>query len=220
MISNSDGKIAVSSVSSTELGYVSGVTSAIQTQLGGKLSTTTKYAAGDAVGGNANNALKLNGYASDTANTANTVVRRDGNKYIRAQYYNAACPDENINSFASSPAFIDSNGWLRKTSKTNLLDYLFSSTSTYRKTGTGLTVNVAVWGKFVTLSCISPTNAGVAADGTLVSGLPAPAFQGDYYIMEDEDNNFLYLTASGSLKTGRARSSGTWTTFAVTYLKA
>lgn len=36
LISNGSGKIAVSSVTSTQLGYVSGVTSAIQTQLNAK----------------------------------------------------------------------------------------------------------------------------------------------------------------------------------------
>ena len=36
LISNSSGKIEVSSVTSTQLGYVSGVTSAIQTQLNNK----------------------------------------------------------------------------------------------------------------------------------------------------------------------------------------
>ena len=39
-ISNSSGKVAVSSVTDTELGYVSGVTSAIQTQLGTKLTAS------------------------------------------------------------------------------------------------------------------------------------------------------------------------------------
>lgn len=40
LVSNSDGKIAASAVTATELGYLDGVTSAIQTQLDGKLSTT------------------------------------------------------------------------------------------------------------------------------------------------------------------------------------
>ena len=39
LISNSSGKVAVSTASSTELGYLDGVTSAIQTQLDGKAST-------------------------------------------------------------------------------------------------------------------------------------------------------------------------------------
>lgn len=41
LVSGSNGKVAVSSVTSTELGYVSGVTSSIQTQLGNKLDSTT-----------------------------------------------------------------------------------------------------------------------------------------------------------------------------------
>ncbi|ULY68549.1 DUF2793 domain-containing protein [Chlorella virus XW01] len=40
LISNASGKVAVSSTTSTELGYVSGVTSAIQTQLNGKAPTS------------------------------------------------------------------------------------------------------------------------------------------------------------------------------------
>ncbi len=41
VISNASGKVAVSAVTDTELGHVSGVTSAIQTQLGGKQATIT-----------------------------------------------------------------------------------------------------------------------------------------------------------------------------------
>jgi len=41
VISNSNGKVAVSDTTSTELGYVHGVTSAIQTQLNGKQSSIT-----------------------------------------------------------------------------------------------------------------------------------------------------------------------------------
>ena len=41
VISNASGKVAVSSVTDTELGYVSGVTSAIQTQIDAKQSTIT-----------------------------------------------------------------------------------------------------------------------------------------------------------------------------------
>lgn len=52
LISNGSGKVAVSSVTSTELGYLSGVTSGIQTQLGGKeptitAGTTSQYWRGD-----------------------------------------------------------------------------------------------------------------------------------------------------------------------------
>ena len=41
LISSNNGKVAVSNISNIELGYLSGVTSAIQTQLNGKLSLWT-----------------------------------------------------------------------------------------------------------------------------------------------------------------------------------
>ena len=41
LVSDSSGKVAVSSVSSTELGYISGVTSSVQTQLNGKQASIT-----------------------------------------------------------------------------------------------------------------------------------------------------------------------------------
>lgn len=50
LLSNASGKVAVSSVTNTELGYLSGVTSAIQTQFSGKLSATiTGAAEGDII---------------------------------------------------------------------------------------------------------------------------------------------------------------------------
>ena len=45
LISNGSGVIAPSAVTATELGYVSGVTSSIQTQIGNKISSTEKGAA-------------------------------------------------------------------------------------------------------------------------------------------------------------------------------
>lgn len=41
LVSDASGKVAVSNVSSTELGYLSGVTSAVQTQINGKQASVT-----------------------------------------------------------------------------------------------------------------------------------------------------------------------------------
>lgn len=62
LISNGSGKVAVSAVTSTELGYLDGVTSAIQTQLDGKASSghTHNYAGSSSAGGAATSANKLN----------------------------------------------------------------------------------------------------------------------------------------------------------------
>lgn len=61
LISNGSGKVAVSEVTSTELGYLDGVTSNVQTQLDGKSGTshTHSYAGSSSVGGSATSAVKL-----------------------------------------------------------------------------------------------------------------------------------------------------------------
>lgn len=51
LISNSSGKVAVSDITSTELGYLDGVTSAIQTQLNGKAPLSHDHAASDITSG-------------------------------------------------------------------------------------------------------------------------------------------------------------------------
>lgn len=61
LISNSSGKVAISAVTDTELGYLDGVTSNIQTQLNSKSTTghTHNYAGSSSAGGIANSANKL-----------------------------------------------------------------------------------------------------------------------------------------------------------------
>ena len=61
LVSNSSGAVTVSAVTSTELGYLDGVTSSIQTQLNGKAASshTHKYAGSSSAGGAANSAVKL-----------------------------------------------------------------------------------------------------------------------------------------------------------------
>ena len=63
LVSNSSGQIAVSAVTSTELGYLDGVTSSIQTQLNNKANSshTHNYAGSSSAGGAATSAAKLNG---------------------------------------------------------------------------------------------------------------------------------------------------------------
>lgn len=50
IVSNSNGKLASSAVTSTELGYLDGVTSNVQTQLNGKYSSTNKPSFSDITG--------------------------------------------------------------------------------------------------------------------------------------------------------------------------
>lgn len=61
LVSNSSGKVAVSDVTSTELGYLDGVTSNVQTQLNSKAASshTHNYAGSSSAGGAATSAVKL-----------------------------------------------------------------------------------------------------------------------------------------------------------------
>lgn len=72
---------------------------------------------------------------ADTAASANTVVRRQGNGYIYAVYYNASNGAENINSYSGAmPVFSDTSGWLRKTSIANMKTALSVPTNTNQLT--------------------------------------------------------------------------------------
>lgn len=105
LISNSSGKVAVSSVTSTELGYLDGVTSNIQTQLNNKLSSApvtsvnnktgaVTLAKGDVGLGNVDNTSDANKPISNATKaalndkqakiTANGILKGDGTGNITA----------------------------------------------------------------------------------------------------------------------------------------
>jgi len=80
LVSDTSGKVATSTVSSVELSYVAGVTSAIQTQLDGKLSTISGIAASGNLTGTYPSPTIANGVVSlaKMANlTAYTIIGND-----------------------------------------------------------------------------------------------------------------------------------------------
>lgn len=106
VISNASGKVAVSSVTDTELGYVSGVTSAIQTQIDSKQSTITGAAstiasvdltASRAVVSNASGKVAVSsvtstelGYVSGVTSAIQTQIDTKTNKLITANRQTAS----------------------------------------------------------------------------------------------------------------------------------
>jgi hypothetical protein len=56
--------------------------------------------------------------------TANTIVTRQANGYIYSTAYNTSIGAENPASYTSYAGFIDSNGWVRKSSKANFTTWL------------------------------------------------------------------------------------------------
>ena len=88
LISDGSGHPAVSAVTSTELGYLDGVTSSIQTQLNGKAASshTHNYAGSSSAGGAANSANKLN----TNAGSSTQPVYFSGGKPVAATSYDIA----------------------------------------------------------------------------------------------------------------------------------
>lgn len=102
LVSNGSGKVAVSDVTSTELGYLDGVTSSIQTQLNTKQTTenlsqtidasTTKYPSNKAVKDALANVSGV-GNIGDIKYTARTDTPEGGAWCDGAEYTQAAFPD-------------------------------------------------------------------------------------------------------------------------------
>ncbi len=107
VISNASGKVAVSAVTDTELGHVSGVTSAIQTQLGGKQATITGAATTiDDTDLTASRVLVSNSSGKVAASTTTTTAL--GN-FIDGSSLNASNLDSGTVNDARLPASISSD---------------------------------------------------------------------------------------------------------------
>lgn len=81
LISNSSGKVAVSSVTSTELGYLDGVTSNIQTQLNNKLSSAPVTSVNNKTGAVS---LVAGDVGAQPSISANGILKGDGSGNITA----------------------------------------------------------------------------------------------------------------------------------------
>ena len=82
LVSNSSGKVAVSNVTSTELGYLDGITSNVQTQLDKKLEKAPVTSVNSKTGAVQLNASDVGALPADTViptvNNATLTIRRNG----------------------------------------------------------------------------------------------------------------------------------------------
>ena len=85
LVSNSSGKVASSSVTSTELGYLDGVTSNVQTQLGNKLSTSGGTVTGDIFRKTTNVMIGTTSNNGVTTDVSPGFAVRDSNDYTYAR---------------------------------------------------------------------------------------------------------------------------------------
>lgn len=92
LVSNGSGKVAISDITSTELGYLDGVTANVQTQLNAKAASshTHDYAGSSSAGGAATSANKLN---TDAGSVAQPVYFKDGVPVSTSHTLNADVPE-------------------------------------------------------------------------------------------------------------------------------
>lgn len=97
LVSNSSGKVAVSAVTSTELGYLDGVTSAIQTQINGTVKTSGNQTIAGTKTFSSTIAGSINGNAATVTNGVYTTGNQTigGTKTFSAVAYGKASSAEN-----------------------------------------------------------------------------------------------------------------------------
>jgi hypothetical protein len=101
LTSNGSGKVAVSAVTSTELGYVSGVTSAIQTQLDAKIANSLLTTRGDLIRRGSSGPERF------AAVTNNRVVRGDGTDVVLGQIDSPSFFTSGANATSSAPGTLN-----------------------------------------------------------------------------------------------------------------
>lgn len=106
LVSNSSGKVGVSAVTSTELGYLDGVTSAIQTQLNGKVPTTRTINSHQL----SNNIALSAGDVGALPISGGTLTGNLTGKYITGTWLQTTA----VSDKAGDIATIDSDGWIYK----------------------------------------------------------------------------------------------------------
>ncbi|MBQ2319153.1 MAG: hypothetical protein IIW86_01715 [Clostridia bacterium] len=103
LVSNSSGKVAVSAVTATELGYLDGVTSAIQTQINAKAAdnAVVKLTGNQTIGGTKTFSSTISGSINGNAATVTNGVYTTGDQEISGTKTFKASPAVNI----SQPKF-------------------------------------------------------------------------------------------------------------------
>ena len=124
VVSDSAGKLTVSAVTSTELGYLDGVTSAIQTQLNGKAASShTHSVATISANGfmSATDKKKLDGIASGaTKITVDAALSSSSTNPVQNKVINSALAGKAASSHTHSVATTSANGFMSASDKTNL----------------------------------------------------------------------------------------------------
>lgn len=181
LASDASGKVAVSATTDTELGYVSGVTSAIQTQLNAKEPTITVLP------------VSKGGTNSGTALSNNRIMRSDSGAIVEAA------------AITANRALIsDANGIPTQSATTDTeLGYVSGVTSALQ---TQLNAKQPLWQTLAVSSDVTLTASRIhLVDTSAVRSLTLPAVAADLVLMvkdasgSAETNNITITPASGTI---------------------
>ena len=121
LVSNSSGKVAVSSTTSTELGYVHGVTSAIQTQI----DNTVKLTGDQTIAGTKTFSSTIAGSINGNAATVTNGVYTTGNQTIAGTKTFSSSP------IVPTPATSDNSTKVASTAFVKALNYIAESSKSF-----------------------------------------------------------------------------------------
>jgi len=180
---DASGVVIVSAVTSTELGYLSGVTSALQTQINGKAAASHVHSGADITSGTVSYAYLGSGGGGATKflredNTWQTVSASPGGATTQIQFNNAG-------AFGGDSNFIWDN--------TGKVLGLGSTTSTSRRISIGLSGSVTT-GIFMSVSVTSGngfsyTNSAATSGSGVVSSLTGTTNTGQPFYGNQDSNN-------------------------------
>lgn len=175
VVTNASKGLTSSATTDTEIGYVSGVTSAIQTQLNGKISNTLTSATGDMI------------YAS-SANTPARLPIGSSNQVLKVNGGIptwAAAPTGGVNYMSANP---DAEGNVT----TGYATYLDSDSVTFTDAGdtVGLTAHNLSTGTAISFTSITSTT-GISVNTT-------------YYVIYDTSSTFKVASSLANAQAGTA----------------
>ena len=185
-----------------ELNFSDGVTSNIQTQLNGKLATTATAA----------DSAKLNGVASNTTATADTIVKRDASGYIYGGAFNSTLADTATDA---THYYVEtgSDGWLRPKPLANVkAELLYSAalsglpTAPTAETGTNSTQVATTAFVLANSDVVTSTTVGAATAGLVAYSI------GSYTMLSRTNSNINNVNVvANTVYAGSAFGvSGTW----------
>ena len=155
-------------------------------------------------------------YATYAA-TGSRIVSRNSAGDMCARYYNTSCANQNPASYTSSAAFIDSNGYLRKSSKANMKTWL-------GLTDTAATTLNATYGcqyerrnGLVTVKVDYRSNVTANVNvGTLPTGCRPPFTVMAASATGGTNTSYMQITTTGVVTLAKVGSGG-WCIATITY---